>query len=113
MFDANAIRLKACRRRGGLDQAELAQLVGTSFSTISRFERGLVRPDTLTLITYELIFDIPAAKLLPDTTIDLKRRTRARATQLLKRCDNSPDRHPPGKVEFIRSLCSRLDGSSP
>ncbi|MHA6287140.1 helix-turn-helix domain-containing protein [Maricaulis sp. CAU 1757] len=110
MFDANAIRLKACRRRGGLDQAELAQLVGTSLSTISRIECGQVRPDTLTLLTYELIFDIPAANLLPDTTADLRRRTQARAAKLLKRCEQSRTTPLPAKVEFIKSICRRFDG---
>lgn len=113
MLDANAIRLKACRRRGGLDQTELSRLVGTSHSTVSRYERGQALPDTLTLITYELIFDIPASKLLPDASLSIRRRTLAQARYLLNRCQRDPDRHFRAKVEFIEQLCSRLDGSSP
>tara|TARA_R110002073_G_scaffold69054_6_gene171330 strand:+ start:29320 stop:29661 length:342 start_codon:yes stop_codon:yes gene_type:complete len=113
MFNANSVRLRACRKRGGLDQAELSQLVGTSYSTISRFERGRTLPDIQTLITYELIFDIPAAKLLPDVTHAARRRTYERAARLLKRCNTSPTDHMRAKVEFIEAICSRLDGSSP
>ncbi|WP_300532626.1 helix-turn-helix transcriptional regulator [Maricaulis sp.] len=113
MIDANAIRLKACRRRGGLDQAELARLVGTTHSTISRYESGRLRPDVGTLITYELIFDIPASTLLPDTTIANRRKTLARAHALKKRYERSSGALPATKVEFIRTLCHRLDGTSP
>ena len=50
MFNANSVRLRACRKRGGLDQAELSQLIGTSYSTVSRFERGESLPDVQQLI---------------------------------------------------------------
>jgi transcriptional regulator with XRE-family HTH domain len=109
MFNANAIRLKACRRRAGLDQIELAILTGAPFSTISRLERGHQLPDAKTLLCYELLFDIPAASILPDTTHGLSRFIHERAERLLKRCQRTPDRHHNAKVEFIQSLCERLE----
>ncbi len=108
MFNANAIRLKACRKRGGLDQAELAFLLGVSCSTVSRFERGLTIPETPPLIAYSLIFDMPATKALPDTTIALRKKLLARCERLHKRLCQSGDRTP--KVEFIQSIHDRLSG---
>lgn len=113
MLDANAIRLKACRRRGALDQAELAQLMGTSYDTISRYECGRGRPDVFTLLTYELLFDIPASKLLPDTTHTLRRTVLERSERLLKRLARPSHRQCQAKVDFVRSLCQRLRSPSP
>tara|TARA_R110000868_G_scaffold162329_12_gene393492 strand:- start:15341 stop:15682 length:342 start_codon:yes stop_codon:yes gene_type:complete len=113
MLDANAIRLKACRRRSALDQAELAQLMGASFHTISRFECARTTPDTPILLSYDLIFDTPARQLLPTTRIALKRQILARATRTLKRLERAPHRHSCAKVEFVRSLCQRLREHAP
>jgi transcriptional regulator with XRE-family HTH domain len=113
MFNANAIRLRACRKRGGLDQVELAHLLGTSCSSVSRFERGLTIPETPTLIAYQLTFDIPASKILPDTTRRLRRQTLARLETLLKRTEASSDRAYTAKVEFLKSVRDRVSGDSP
>tara|TARA_R110000868_G_scaffold11516_7_gene56439 strand:+ start:41017 stop:41361 length:345 start_codon:yes stop_codon:yes gene_type:complete len=111
MFNANSVRLRACRKRGGLDQAELSQLIGTSYSTVSRFERGESLPDIRHLIAYEIIFDIPVSKMLPDTSVAVRNQTRERAARVLKRCRrSSDDRRRAIKVEFMEGLCRRLDG---
>jgi len=108
MFNANAIRLKACRRRGGLDQAELSKLVGLrNYNTISRFERGVNLPDAPVLIAYELIFDIPVATLLPDTSRIVRKHTYLRAVRLLKHCKASPN-DCQNKIEFLEDVCQKL-----
>lgn len=112
MQNANSIRLRACRKRSGLDQAELGQLVGRNMHVLSRCERGLIIPDPQTMIAYELLFDIPVAKLLPDMTARVRRLTYERATQLLKRCNSLPREEVRTKVEFLYALCHKLEGRS-
>lgn len=112
MLNENIIRLKACRKRGGLDQVELATLVGMNFHTVSRFERGLTLPDAPTLIAYELIFDMPAAQLLPATMRVMRKQTLRRALDLQKRCGRSSLPQKRGKTEFLEALCQRLEGTT-
>jgi len=110
MFTANSIRLRACRKRSGLDQAELANLVGRNIHSFISIENGRFLPDTQSLIAYEILFDIPASKLLPDTRTNVRRVTFKRALRLLKRCQASPSGHTCNKVEFLENLCRRLTG---
>ncbi|WP_394692375.1 helix-turn-helix domain-containing protein [Hyphobacterium sp.] len=112
MFHANSIRLRACRKRAGFDQAELANLVGRNIHSFIGIETGRFLPDTQSLIAYEVLFDIPASSLLPDTRANVCRITYERAQKLLKRCKASPSRHTRSKVEFLENLCHRLDGSA-
>ena len=111
MLNANSIRLRACRKRSGLDQAELATLVGRNIHSFASFERGQLLPDTQSLIAYEIIFNAPAANILPDTKASVRRDCYLRAKRLLKRCNASPLKHKRYKVEFLDALCRRLDGS--
>lgn len=113
MINANTIRLRACRKRCGLDQAELAELLGCNFHSLSRCERGLFLPNSEILLTYEIVFDIPASKLLPDTTARLRRITYRKAERLLKRCHASEGRSASVKVDFLEKLCHRLEQPSP
>jgi transcriptional regulator with XRE-family HTH domain len=109
MINANAIRLRACRRRGGLDQADLAHLLGISRHAVSRLERGLATPSAELLIRYELIFEVPAANVLPDTRILLSRQVHARALQALERCRTSRSEAIRQKAIFLQTICGRLE----
>ena len=42
-----AARLRALRVRDGLTQTELAQVLGVSYASVSRWENGLARPSSL------------------------------------------------------------------
>ena len=108
MINANAIRLRACRRRGGLDQADLAHLLGISRHAVSRLERGLATPSAELLIRYELIFEIPAVHVLPDTRIVLSRQIHARAERALQRCRASKSDAMRQKAIFFQAICGRL-----
>jgi len=112
MFHANSIRLRACRKRAGFDQAELANLVGRNVHSFINIENGRFLPDTQSLIAYETLFDIPASSLLPDTRANVRRVTYERAQRLLKRCESNLSGHTRTKVEFLEALCRRLDGSN-
>ncbi|MFP5234376.1 MAG: helix-turn-helix domain-containing protein [Acidobacteriota bacterium] len=50
-FEISAELIRA-RRRAGLSQAELAERMGTSQSTIARLESGQTLPSTKTLLRY-------------------------------------------------------------
>jgi transcriptional regulator with XRE-family HTH domain len=42
--------IRAARRRAGLSQAELAELLGVRQSSVSQWERGSTRPSTVHLL---------------------------------------------------------------
>lgn len=45
----NAMEIKEIRERLGLTQEALAHLIGVSFQTINRWERGIFKPSRLAL----------------------------------------------------------------
>jgi len=45
MNDTFAIRLKALRKKKGLSQAQLADLIEVHFAQVSRYERGETKPN--------------------------------------------------------------------
>lgn len=45
----NSIEIKEIRKRLGLTQEALAHVLGVSFQTINRWERGLFKPSKLAL----------------------------------------------------------------
>jgi transcriptional regulator with XRE-family HTH domain len=64
--DPNAARLRTLRKRSGLSQKELANILGfRSEVAISRHERSDSVPDLLTALGYEAIFRVPISELFP------------------------------------------------
>ena len=64
--DPNAARLRTLRKRSGLSQKELAQILGfRSKVAISRHERCDSVPDLLTAFGYEAIFRVPVSEIFP------------------------------------------------
>ncbi|WP_417477279.1 helix-turn-helix domain-containing protein [Maricaulis sp.] len=110
MLNSNCIRLKACRKRGGLDQAELAQLVGLRLSSaISRLEGGQRTLDARTLIAYEIIFARAGDQLMTQTARDERAAILNRPRRLLLKCQNAPSHLWSQKVEFLEELIARLE----
>jgi len=65
-FESLACRLRALRRKSGLSQIELAQLLGfVSEVPVSRHERSETVPNLLTALGYEVIFRVPVSELFP------------------------------------------------
>jgi len=113
MHTSNTVRLGACRKRAGLDQAELAHLAGVHVrSGISRLETGSRLPDARTLIAYELLFGHKAQTLLPDTARGERRRILSFAKLLLRRIDRSVVSQPKAKIAFLKALIARLEGGT-
>ena len=112
MLNSNSIRLKACRRRSGLDQAELAELVGVSPAVaVSKYERGERLPALSALIAYEIAFEMPVTKLLPDAQRAEEERMLRRAGALMARLKRSQTRASAHKVSFLSALVRRLEGA--
>lgn len=109
MLDSNSIRLRACRKRGGLDQAELSDLIGTRRGRISQIECGHTLPDTRILMAYAIAFDRRAEDLLPDLARRERRRLLREATRLELRCRNTRTGVDPAKLAFYSSLVRRLE----
>jgi transcriptional regulator with XRE-family HTH domain len=58
--------LRTQRRRCGLSQTDLAEILGLiNEHQVSRHERSLTLPLFLTAIGYEIIFQVPVAELFP------------------------------------------------
>ncbi|WP_335988313.1 helix-turn-helix domain-containing protein [Glycomyces sp. MUSA5-2] len=64
VLDAVGARLRGFRRTLGLSLAELADRSGISASTISRLERGLVRPGLEQLLPLARVYGLPLDELV-------------------------------------------------
>lgn len=109
MTNTTSIRLKACRKRSGLQQIELGQLVGLQLSsTISRFEHGQRLPDTRVLLAYSLVFDRPCHELLPCTTRKERKRICANARKLIQNLQSGSSVYDNRKIAFLENLVKRI-----
>jgi transcriptional regulator with XRE-family HTH domain len=58
--------LRTLRRRSGLSQRQLAEILGSvSAAQVSRHERGVSIPNLLTALEYEAIFLTPISEMFP------------------------------------------------
>lgn len=57
-------RLASLRKEWELDQAGLAQIMGTTRETISRWERGAASPDIPTLLRLAKLFGVSVSYLI-------------------------------------------------
>jgi DNA-binding XRE family transcriptional regulator len=74
-------RLRVARQRTGLSQTDVAHLIGTSRSMLSRYERGTRDPDVVTAMTLSLLYNLPLNKLFPQRGA-LNRRLKKRERML-------------------------------
>lgn len=61
------LNLKSARERAGLSQGQLAEILGTSINTISRWENGQFSPDDETKLKLAQILNTSASFLLGET----------------------------------------------
>ena len=61
--------VQACRKRKGMTQNELAQVLGVEVETISRYERGLLAPSFPQLENICAAFDVAAWILFSDGSV--------------------------------------------
>ncbi len=87
-------RIAALRRRAGLSQAELAQLLQCSASAVGMYEQGRREPASDTLVRLSEVFSVSTDYILTGRTKDVQEQETA-ATLLLQgitRGDHRPDR---------------------
>ena len=101
--------LRAHRKRLGLTQGQLADLLGLSnHGSISRFESYLRRPDIETVLRLQLIYGLPAQALWPGVALEQRRALlRAARAEIARRADGDARRsnHPAEALKVIELRC--------
>jgi DNA-binding XRE family transcriptional regulator len=91
-------KLRAARQRTGLSQADVAHLIRTSRSMLSRYERGTREPDVVTAMTLSLLYDLPLNKLFPrQGTLNRLLKKRERMLAAWRRTCQRPPGGNPGR----------------
>jgi len=102
--------LRLYRRRWGLTQGELAELLGwTSTEVISRIEQKQ-RPPTLNLVIgCFILFGTPAAEIFPDIAASIESAVMARVWDLYERIQGDPSRKTKVKIELLEDAIGRAE----
>jgi transcriptional regulator with XRE-family HTH domain len=80
------LRLKSERKRSGLTQQELADLLGLSTaSAVSRLERSEREPEYRTALAYEIVFNRSGADLFPVAFGEVENLVLQRAAEIADR----------------------------
>src|SRR5262249_50669091 len=75
--------LRACRRRSGLSQSDVAYLLGTKTrAQVSRYERGWHAPPLRTALAFEALFGVPISKIFAGIYESVRRELKHRAREL-------------------------------
>ena len=101
--------VRACRRRWGLTQRELALLLGLSSSTtVSRIERSKRGSTTTTLIAYSVVFGLSAPELFPPFYDDIEEAVVIAAKLLHEELDGSTDKKSALKRALFEDILARV-----
>lgn len=87
------ISLKEVRVARGISQERLAELVGVSRQTISRWENGAVQPSTDNLVRLSEVFQLPVEAFLTDDWIPPEQQA-VEAVSILPEVPPEPDAEP-------------------
>lgn len=100
--------LRTYRKRAGLSQAEMAQLLGCrSGAKVSRYERFARQPTLQTAFAYEVVFGVPVRELFGGVFEQVEHITTQRAQLLaLKLKKAKPDRLAVRKLKVLRDVAS-------
>ncbi|MEI9996385.1 MAG: helix-turn-helix transcriptional regulator [Rhizomicrobium sp.] len=92
------------RRHAGLSQKELGRLLGTTKSSISKFEAQGVRPTFNFLLALQAIFDVSPRDAFPDSFAQVHKEVVRRAAELDTELRRRPYRDSAHKLAFLRAL---------
>jgi len=82
--------LRTHRRKSGLSQSELANILGLITELqISRHERSLTLPHFLTAISYEVVFQTPIGELFPGIYETVRQNIETRLAEIEERLGQS------------------------
>jgi transcriptional regulator with XRE-family HTH domain len=99
--------LSEARRRKGLTQAELAELLGTSRRVVSYYEREVGNPNIETLSRISQILKVPIERFL-DHSDDMKNDTAIPDRGLNRRIEDAQKLPPNARNEIKRLIDSLL-----
>lgn len=103
--------LRACRRRSGLSQSEVAYLLGSKTKNqVSRYERRQCAPPLRAVLALEALFGAPASEIFAGTreTVrkELKSRARALAVELKAQGGTRNRRVTEQKLQWLVEHCT-------
>lgn len=101
------IYLRTLRRRWGLTQPELAQLLGIQRSHISRLESGKRTPAFESLIAILLVFETKASDVFPKMTKEIWEDVGRRAYELHSEVQGNSSRGTKMKLDFLERVIKR------
>jgi transcriptional regulator with XRE-family HTH domain len=100
--------LRTHRRRFGLSQSDVAYLLGCESADqakVARYERLATLPSLKTALAYEVLFDVPVAKLFAGLYKQVERETSKRARILQRRLLKArPNRISTRKANLLRAV---------
>lgn len=101
--------VRACRRRWGLTQRELALLIGLSSSTaVSRIERSKRGTTTMTLIACGVVFGLSAPELFPPFYEGIEEAVATAAKLLHEELDGRTDKRSELKRALLEDILARV-----
>ncbi|MEZ5934431.1 MAG: helix-turn-helix transcriptional regulator [Alphaproteobacteria bacterium] len=101
--------LRTYRKHSGLTQVQVAYLLEhQSADKISRYERGVRKPDLIDAFALQVIFDVPANEMFRGLYHEIEITTQNRAYLLTKKVElNLPTPIVDRKIRFLRSIYQR------
>lgn len=104
--------LKAARRKGGLTQADLAQLLGIDgASTISRYEAGHFLPSLPAAFALQAIFDLALPDLFPLPYAQIESATMRAAVPLARAAERRTGPTAAKRRRLFARMAARARGS--
>jgi transcriptional regulator with XRE-family HTH domain len=101
--------VRACRRRWGLTQEELAMLLGVeSSTTVSRIERSVRTPTAAVLVACSILFGLSHAELFPSLYEAVEEGVANAAKTLYDQLGEQTDSSSLRKREFVEALFLRI-----
>jgi transcriptional regulator with XRE-family HTH domain len=100
--------LRANRKRLGLSQEEVAQLLGAeSGAKVCRYERFVREPSLQTALAYEAVFKKPASELFPGLYQKIEQEVAARARALARKTEGRKSkRQTARKHETLKEIAT-------
>ncbi|MCL1789789.1 MAG: helix-turn-helix domain-containing protein [Peptococcaceae bacterium] len=106
-------RIAELRKKHKLSQFKLAEKLGLSQQTISKYERGKIEPDIGTLKSLANIFNVSVGYLVESTNLPNKDDENIPAPLYMQIAQEAQNHHLAEKdVLYVLDLCRRLGGTS-
>jgi transcriptional regulator with XRE-family HTH domain len=102
--------LRACRKRAGLSQEDIAYLLGFDSAHVSRYERFRRTPGFRIALAFEVIFNTSIRDLFSGDYHKVEKAICRRAKRLAKRLDTgTPDPVTARKLNHLRRIVSAIE----